>query len=72
MAAPGHACSSSFGKLKPGVIWRVTCPGQPLFGPSHGGRSVNFDLTIEERHRYLDWMREYARKNGVLSQRLRL
>jgi hypothetical protein len=31
---------------------------------------VNFDLTIEERHRYLDWMRELARKNGVPSQRL--
>ena len=26
---------------------------------------VNLDLTIEERHRYLDWMRELARKNGV-------
>jgi hypothetical protein len=33
---------------------------------------VNFDLTIEERHRYLDWMRELARKSGVPSQRLRL
>jgi hypothetical protein len=26
---------------------------------------VNLDLTIEERHRYLAWMRELARKNGV-------
>lgn len=26
---------------------------------------VNLDMTIEERHRYLDWMREIARKNGV-------
>jgi hypothetical protein len=26
---------------------------------------VNLDLTIEERHKYLDWMRETARKNGV-------
>jgi len=26
---------------------------------------VNLDLTIEERHRYLDWMRELARQNGV-------
>ncbi len=26
---------------------------------------VNLDLTIEERHRYLEWMRELARKNGV-------
>jgi len=33
---------------------------------------VNFDLTIEERHRYLDWMRELARKSGVPSQRSRL
>jgi hypothetical protein len=31
---------------------------------------VNFDLTIKERHRYLDWMRELARKSGVPSQRL--
>ena len=26
---------------------------------------VNLDLSIEERHRYLDWMREMARQNGV-------
>jgi hypothetical protein len=26
---------------------------------------VNLDLTIEERQRYLDWMREMARQNGV-------
>jgi hypothetical protein len=26
---------------------------------------VNLDMTIEERHRYLAWMRETARKNGV-------
>ena len=26
---------------------------------------VSLDLTIEERHRYLDWMRELARQNGV-------
>ena len=26
---------------------------------------VNLDLSIEERHRYLDWMREMARKHGV-------
>ena len=26
---------------------------------------VNLDLTVEERHRYLDWMRELAQKNGV-------
>jgi hypothetical protein len=26
---------------------------------------VNLDMTIEERHRYLAWMRENARKNGV-------
>jgi hypothetical protein len=26
---------------------------------------VNLDMTIEERHRYLEWMRELARKNGV-------
>ena len=31
---------------------------------------VNFDLTIEERHRYLEGMRELARKRGVPSQRL--
>jgi hypothetical protein len=28
---------------------------------------VNLDLSIEERHRYLDWMRETARKHGVPS-----
>ena len=26
---------------------------------------VNLDMTIEERHRYLEWMRETARKHGV-------
>ena len=26
---------------------------------------VNLDMTIEERHHYLGWMREMARKNGV-------
>ena len=26
---------------------------------------VNLDMSIEERHRYLDWMRELARQNGV-------
>jgi hypothetical protein len=26
---------------------------------------VNFDLTIQERHRYLDWVRELARQRGV-------
>jgi hypothetical protein len=26
---------------------------------------VNLDMTIEERHAYLEWMREMARKNGV-------
>lgn len=26
---------------------------------------VNLDMTIEQRHRYLDWMRELARQNGV-------
>jgi hypothetical protein len=26
---------------------------------------VNLDLTIEERHNYIDWMRELARKNCV-------
>ena len=26
---------------------------------------MNLDLTIEERHRYLDWMRELASQNGV-------
>jgi hypothetical protein len=27
--------------------------------------AVNLDLSIEERHRYLEWMRETARKHGV-------
>ena len=26
---------------------------------------VNLDMTIEERHKYLEGMRELARKNGV-------
>ena len=26
---------------------------------------VNLDMTIEERHRYLEWMRETARQGGV-------
>ena len=26
---------------------------------------VNLDMTVEQRHRYLDWMREVARQNGV-------
>src|SRR5438128_12365935 len=26
---------------------------------------VNLDMTIEERHQYLNWMRELADKNGV-------
>jgi len=26
---------------------------------------VSLDMTIEERHRYLDWMRELPRQNGV-------
>jgi len=26
---------------------------------------VNLDMTKDERHRYLAWMRETARKNGV-------
>ena len=26
---------------------------------------VNLDLTKEERHRYIDWMRETARQHGV-------
>ena len=26
---------------------------------------VNLDMTIEERHQYLEWMRETARKHGV-------
>jgi hypothetical protein len=26
---------------------------------------VNLDMTKEERHRYLAWMRETAQKNGV-------
>src|SRR2546422_6898219 len=30
---------------------------------------VNLDMTIEERHRYLDWMRELARQNGVPRER---
>jgi hypothetical protein len=30
---------------------------------------VNLDLTIEERHRYLEGMRELARQNGVPPQR---
>ena len=30
---------------------------------------VNFDLTMEERHRYIDWMRELSRKNGVPPER---
>ncbi len=29
---------------------------------------VNLDMSIEERHRYLDWMREMARKHGVPSE----
>ena len=29
---------------------------------------VNFDLTIEERFRYLDWMREIARENKIGGQ----
>ena len=31
---------------------------------------VNFDLTNEERHHYLHWMREQARKSGVLPHRM--
>jgi hypothetical protein len=30
---------------------------------------VNLDFSKEERHRYLDWMRETARKNGVPRER---
>lgn len=30
---------------------------------------VNLDLTIEERHNYLEWMRELARQHGVPSSR---
>ena len=30
---------------------------------------VNLDMTIEERRKYLDWMREVARKNGVPKER---
>ena len=26
---------------------------------------VNLDMTKDERHRYIDWMRETARRNGV-------
>lgn len=26
---------------------------------------VNLDMTIEERHEYLEWMREMARRHGV-------
>ena len=26
---------------------------------------VNLDMTKEERHRYIDWMRETAHKHGV-------
>ncbi len=33
---------------------------------------VNLDLTIEERQRYLNWMREQARKSRVPPQRSRL
>jgi len=29
---------------------------------------VNLDLTIEQRHRYLEWMRELARQNGVFAR----
>ena len=28
---------------------------------------INLDQTIEQRRRYLDWMRELARQNGVPS-----
>lgn len=31
---------------------------------------VNFDLTKEERIRYLEWMRENARKHGVKVDKL--
>lgn len=30
---------------------------------------VNLDMTIEERRRYLQWMRDTARKNGVCMER---
>jgi hypothetical protein len=30
---------------------------------------VNLDMTQAERHRYLDWMREAARKHGVKSEK---
>ena len=30
---------------------------------------VNLDLTIEERHQYLEWMRELARHHHVPRQR---
>ena len=30
---------------------------------------VNLDMTRQERHRYLAWMRETARKNGVKGRR---
>ena len=33
---------------------------------------VNLDLTIEERHRYLEWMRQLARQNRVPPTRRRL
>ena len=26
---------------------------------------VNLDLTLEQRHRYLDWMRQVARHKGI-------
>ena len=30
---------------------------------------VNLDMTIEERHKYLAWMRKLARKHGVPPER---
>ena len=30
---------------------------------------VNLDMTVEERRRYLQWMRDTARKNGVCIER---
>jgi hypothetical protein len=30
---------------------------------------VNLDMTIEERRRYLQWMRDTARRNGVRIER---
>jgi hypothetical protein len=30
---------------------------------------VNLDMTIEERHQYLAWMRKLARKHGVPPER---